>query len=238
MPAPVVLVHGLGSSPAEWTAVAEVLRDAGREVLTPELPGHGARAGGAFRVGAAVGELLEAVDACAAAPVLVGRGLGGHLALQAAALPASAEDDGEHGGTVAAVAAAGIGTEVLGWVLDSYRRADATAALLPDGGAAVDAWAGDAVLDRGSARVADSRILGPALHELAQVDTLALLARIVVPFTLINGSRDRFRLQERSLLRAARTGRLVRVHGERYAERIADPARFTVIVGGLDGSTG
>ncbi|MBI5160793.1 MAG: hypothetical protein HY996_05190, partial [Micrococcales bacterium] len=120
-----------------------------------------------------------------------------------------------------------------GWVLDSYRRADAAAALLPDGGAAVDAWAGDAVLDGGSASAVGSRILGPALEDLGRIDTLALLRRLAAPFVLINGSRDRFRLQERPLLRAARAGRLERVRGERFAERIVDAAGFARRVAGL-----
>lgn len=224
MPAPVILVHGLGRSPAEWDAVAEALRGAGRIVTAPALPGHGARTGRPFRVGAAVAEIVDAVDGSTDPPLLVGRGLGGHLALQAAAVT---------GRGVATVVAAGIGTEVLGWVLDSYRRADAAAGLLPDGGAAVDAWAGDAVLDRGSARAAGSRILGPALDDLARVDTRALLSGLEVPVVIVNGARDRFRLQERSLLRAARSARLERVPGERYADRIVDPKRFAGLLLGI-----
>ncbi|MBI5160993.1 MAG: alpha/beta fold hydrolase, partial [Micrococcales bacterium] len=84
MAAPVVLVHGFGGSPGEWVAVAGILRDARHEVRAPPLPGHGARAGTPFRVGPAVEGIAEAIEACPAPPILVGRGLGGHLAVQAA----------------------------------------------------------------------------------------------------------------------------------------------------------
>ena len=40
---PLVLVHGLGGAAANWLALAPLLR-AGRQVLVPELPGHGGSA--------------------------------------------------------------------------------------------------------------------------------------------------------------------------------------------------
>jgi pimeloyl-ACP methyl ester carboxylesterase len=216
VPVPVVLVHALGGSAADWAAVRTALAAAGHEVTAPDLPAHGTRAAEPFRFGTAVAAVTDAADSLsdAAPPLVVGRALGGHLAIAAAASGLGAR----------AIVAAGVGTEVLGWVLDSYRIADGATALLPDRGAAVDAWAGDSVLDRGSARAEGSRILGPALDDLARFAVLDAIRRADAPVIVLNGSKDRFRFQEGSLRRAG--ARVDRLRGERLAERIADPAAF------------
>jgi pimeloyl-ACP methyl ester carboxylesterase len=83
---PLVLVHGLGGSAANWLALAPLLLP-GRRLLVPELPGHG----GSAPLPAApslnayadrVGLLLEA-EGFAPAPV-VGHSLGGAISLRLA----------------------------------------------------------------------------------------------------------------------------------------------------------
>jgi len=85
---PVLLVHGLGGSPANWRRVAPALaRD--RPVLVAELPGHGASEplprGRARDLDAHVEALLALLAAEDAIPAAwVGHSLGGVLALRAA----------------------------------------------------------------------------------------------------------------------------------------------------------
>ena len=83
---PLVLVHGLGGSAANWLALAPLLLP-GRRLLVPELPGHG----GSEPLPAApslnayadrIGLLLEA-EGFAPAP-LVGHSLGGAISLRLA----------------------------------------------------------------------------------------------------------------------------------------------------------
>jgi pimeloyl-ACP methyl ester carboxylesterase len=86
MAPPVLLLHGLATSPDRtWreTGLIDLLADAGREVLTPTLPGHGA---GASQDSAAYEPLLDQVLASFPDAVcdVVGFSLGGQLALRVA----------------------------------------------------------------------------------------------------------------------------------------------------------
>lgn len=78
-----VLLHGWGFSSAIWAPVREAL--AGQEVLTPDLPGHGAAGeGGLLREPEHLGRWLHATLPGNVAPVWVGWSLGGLVALLAA----------------------------------------------------------------------------------------------------------------------------------------------------------
>ncbi len=86
--APIVLVHGLSGSYANWLAVAPRLAETGRRVLALDLPGHGlTRPAGHDTTLPGLGRLLERfVDEVAGGPVvLVGNSLGGLLSAQLAA---------------------------------------------------------------------------------------------------------------------------------------------------------
>ncbi|WBU38943.1 alpha/beta fold hydrolase [Homoserinibacter sp. YIM 151385] len=226
MSAAVVLVHGLGGAAAEWSAVADALRAEGREVRVPELPGHGARRAEAFEletalaaVRAACREAREAGGSRGAGPLLAGRALGGHLAIQVAA---TTPEDAPRG-----VLAAGIGTETLGWLVDSYRVAGAVAGLLPDRGEAVNRLAAEtfSAPTGGSAQAAEvvAGLRPQALDAVHALDTRAALRRIEVPVVVANGAKDRFRLQEGALRRAIRRGRLERIRGAALGDAIAGP---------------
>ena len=83
---PLVLVHGLGGSAANWLALVPLLLP-GRRLLVPELPGHGGSAplaaASSLNVYAdRIGLLLEHEDAAPAA--VVGHSLGGAIALRLA----------------------------------------------------------------------------------------------------------------------------------------------------------
>jgi pimeloyl-ACP methyl ester carboxylesterase len=86
---PIVLVHGLSGSYANWLAVAPRLAQTGRRVLALDLPGHGlTRPAGHDTTLPGLGRLLELfVDEVAGGrAVLVGNSLGGLLSAQLAAL--------------------------------------------------------------------------------------------------------------------------------------------------------
>lgn len=85
-----VLLHGATGNGRMWDPVRRILQARGYRVLTPDLPGHGARRGERFTLDGAVQVVAETVQSVAPAPVLVGGdSLGGYVTMaSAAALPA------------------------------------------------------------------------------------------------------------------------------------------------------
>jgi pimeloyl-ACP methyl ester carboxylesterase len=79
---PLLLVHGLGGSAANWLALAPLLLS-GRQVIVPELPGHGGSdpLAAAASLTAYADRLAGLLDAPAA---VVGHSLGGAIALRLA----------------------------------------------------------------------------------------------------------------------------------------------------------
>lgn len=191
MPKPVVLVHDVGSSARDLADVVAAL--APTQVIAPDLPGHGSRVGELVTFQAVTDTIVAACLEASESPIVVGFGVGAHLAVSAA------------GHTADAVIAVGCGTEPLSWTLDSYRTASMALFLLPDQGKAVN--------DTTSQAFGASSSMRELLEALVRVDIRAGLRRLEVPFYLVNGSRDRFRMQERSLLKAAEQGSLRRVPG-------------------------
>lgn len=81
-----VLLHGATGNGRMWDPVRRILEARGYRVLTPDLPGHGARRGQRFTLEAAVQVVVDEVRAVAPAPVLVaGDSLGGYVTMAAAA---------------------------------------------------------------------------------------------------------------------------------------------------------
>ena len=81
-PTPVVLIHGLRVSGASLHRIAAAIP--GRTVVTPDLPGHGARAGETFSIDAAVATILEVIDDLGTPAVVAGMSLGGYVAMASA----------------------------------------------------------------------------------------------------------------------------------------------------------
>ncbi len=94
-PAPfcVVMLHGAAHNQSVWSDLAEGLRQAGVAVMTPDLPGHGDRAGPALiDVQACANWVLNlATQAGQRRLVLVGHSMGALIALEGAARAAKRE---------------------------------------------------------------------------------------------------------------------------------------------------
>lgn len=81
-----VLLHGATANGRMWDPVRRILEARGYTVLTPDLPGHGARRHLKFTLDAAVQVVVETVGSVAPAPVLLGGdSLGGYVTMAAAA---------------------------------------------------------------------------------------------------------------------------------------------------------
>src|SRR6476619_3478220 len=86
-----VLLHGATANGRMWDPVRRILEARGYRVLTPDLPGHGARRGETYTLEGAVETVRKAVASVAPAPVVVaGDSLGGYTTMASAgALPAA-----------------------------------------------------------------------------------------------------------------------------------------------------
>jgi pimeloyl-ACP methyl ester carboxylesterase len=226
-PVPVVLVHGLRGSAVEWMPVQQQLEEHGHTVVVVDLPGHGIRTDEPFSIGESLVTIAEAVAELNSSPVLIGHGLGAHLAIEFASVVPEMKG----------VVAIGCGTQALGWWLDSYRIASGTHTLLPDKGAAMSSAASQTfVRSTLTETVATTEHFDDTLRQLDALDTRGALSRLDAPVWLLNGSWDRFRLQERSFLESSASATLIRQHGVRLAARISRPIETTrLLVGILDG---
>lgn len=217
-----------------WRGQREALEDGGYRVLTPDLPGHGARDSERFSLDTAMLTIERAVADAAgpdgAGPVfLVGFSLGGYLAIHYAGL--------EHR-PIAGLLAASCGTQPTRLVLDAWRLAAAVIHALPDRGLAMHN-AGLRALVRDAELAADVNaggvaleVMDDALRELRPLRTAPSLARIEQPVWLVNGTWDHFRLQERRYLRAARNARLVHIPRATHLVSVTQPAAFNRILFG------
>ena len=84
-PTRLVLVHGSRLSHTQWAPQVALLEDE-FDLVLPDLPGHGSRAGEPFTLDRAVGAIAEAVDGPARVRrdgrvILVGHSLGGYAAM-------------------------------------------------------------------------------------------------------------------------------------------------------------
>jgi pimeloyl-ACP methyl ester carboxylesterase len=205
MPIPVVLVHDLGGSAADWSRVSLALGE--HQIIAPDLPGHGTRSAERFSFESLTDTIAAACIEADSAPIVVGIGAGAHLAIASV------------GSSACGMIAVACGTEPLSWTLDSYRISSAALALLPDGGASVN--------DVTSQSFGANASLRQVIDRLSRTDVRTGLRALDVPVRLINGSRDKFRMQERAFLRAATDGRLVRVVGTAV---LSSPALVSAVV--------
>jgi len=222
---PLVLVHGLGGTIENWRALAPPLA-ARHRVLVPDLPGHGRSA--PLPEARDIDALAEAVLGVADAEqirsaVWIGHSLGGLVALRAAVL----RPDAARGLVLAAAAGIGsaswaaevtltvLGIARPGRLIAPHRRAWARSRL---GRRAAFGWWGVADPDALEPELAESFLVGPALHTDMRQAGRALLAsdprteldRVGCPCLCLWGASDNWvRLED----------------GIEYARRLQAPLR-------------
>lgn len=227
MPPTLILVHGAVLNGGMWAPIAaDLSRD--YNVLTPDLPGHGKRAGEKFTLAAAVQTVTEIAKQLAPAPiVLAGDSLGGYVSLASA----SALGDQLKGAVLAGCTANFQGPVILAYKLqialtgmlspetlktrleasirEKYPQA---ASAILEGGLAFDAFR-------------------DAVAELQKVDFSVVLASFKAPLLLLNGSRDwQHVLGERRARMANPRAEIRRLKGIGHGVSIQRPARFAGIL--------
>lgn len=223
----VVMVHGLRTSATMWRLQRERLEALGARVVTPDLPGHGARMSERFTVDAALATIDDAVDEAGGGAHLVGFSLGGYLSIHYAALGRR---------NLASVIAASCGTQPNRVVLGGWRALAAVIRRFPDRGLALNNAAVSAVIrDPQLARDVIAGgvaldVMDDVLRGFSVIRVADSLSSIDVPVTFINGTLDHFRIHERRFLRAAPVGSLELIPGATHMVSLAAPDAFARIL--------
>ncbi|MDO5663503.1 MAG: alpha/beta hydrolase [Brachybacterium sp.] len=222
----VVLVHAVRSSRTMWKGQTTRLRKKGFTVHTPNLPGHGSRAGETFTRDGALAAIDEAVRGCDEPPVLVGLSLGGYLSLNYAAT-----NPGMLGALVAADCTVVPGPRLARayglWLgMKDVLPGDADARVRRSFARATSEKAAKRYYGGGRAR----GIVSGVVEVVGGIDLLEDIAAIDVPITFVNGERDLFRRHERRCLAAARDGRLRILEDAGHISNLERPKRFARII--------
>lgn len=214
----IILIHGATMNGASWAPVRRALEPDFR-VLTPDLPGHGARRHERFTLQAAIDTVVAAAKSVAPAPVvLAGDSLGGYTAQASAAhLPQE---------QLRGLVLGGASREFMGMPVWPYLAKAAmlrllfalkdeeklVAAKLPAQLAAFGMSPGDAQATMEAGVVMS--VFPAAVHALHNVDFRARLAAITQPTLFVNGDLDTFHVRgEASYLAAAQRATVHRFAG-------------------------
>ncbi|WP_277208834.1 alpha/beta fold hydrolase [Isoptericola croceus] len=227
----VVFVHGMRTSSAIWRAQLDHVRGSGHEAVAVDLPAHGARHGERFSMGRA----FEVIDSATGSfpsgtpVVVVGLSLGGYTSLAWAAHRALVAPGADAAAPLAGVVAAACTADPRGKPVALFRDAArlAVSGTMSARRTATRAWRSALLTGRsrpGGTAVAELLtgtpradgayrpgwdVVTDALTGLAGRSTVADLRAIRVPVWLVNGARDRMRLEESRHLAAAHRGALV-----------------------------
>ncbi|WP_084468756.1 alpha/beta fold hydrolase [Nocardiopsis trehalosi] len=227
MSVPIVLVHGLRVSGSMWRPQVEALREQGRRVSAPDLPGHGSRRGEEFTMVGAVEAVRDAVDGVGGRALVVGHSMGGFASIATAAA---------YPDRVRGLVAASCTARPAQALAQVYRIPAVLLNRLPDKGQAVNErfhrltlraeGAAEAVLDGGLAMEAARAVI----DEITEMEVLGALADYPGPVWLVNGARDHFRIHEKRFQDACVDGRLLNLPRAGHMVTLDQPDNFTKIV--------
>lgn len=250
----VVLVHGMRTSSAIWSAQVAALHEAGIGARAVDLPGHGVRFDDRFSLDAAFDVVDDAfaeltADRPGAPLVLVGLSLGGYTSLAYAARHRD-RLEGRLQGVVAAacstetygaplrmfgsalrggLAAQRVTRELGGRVRDSFDRSLGRWAV-PEPLRAVRPGALPALVGPAlpvvTHRTPGWDLVADAVSDLAGQSSRRNLRRVGVPVWLVNGERDQLRRQQHHLVRTAPGTQLVVVPGAGHDVSVEAPDAF------------
>lgn len=242
----VVFVHGMRTSSAIWEHQLAHVLDAGHDAVAVDLPAHGNRRHERFTMTRAFDIIDEAVASFGTAPVaLVGLSLGGYTTLGWAARHAASGSESN----LAGVVAVGCTSDPKGKPVALYR--DVARIAVAGTTAAADRarragrwWRESLTAGRTTPGGADLRaltaptttyrpgwdVVTDALTHLAGRSSVADLRATRAPVWLVNGERDRMRLDETRHLVAAERGALVVVPGAGHDVNTDAPDAFNRIL--------
>lgn len=219
-----ILVHGAVLNGGMWAPIAaDLSRD--YNVLTPDLPGHGARAGEKFSLEAGVETVVALAKSLAPAPIVLGGdSLGGYVSLASAA---------PLGDQLKGAVLCGCTATFRGPVLLSYKLQVALTRMLAPANLKARLEqrirqefpaAAPAILERGLA----PQVYGDAVNELRNADFRSVLASFKPPLLILNGSRDWTHVLGEKAARATNPRvELRRVPGIGHGVTLARPAVYT-----------
>ena len=229
-----LLIHGATGNGRMWEGVKRHL-DPRWTVLTPDLPGHGTRAGEAFTLEAAVATVAEVVRGIAPSPVVVGGdSLGGYVSLAcAAALPQrqllglvlSGSSANFSGSALRALQRRWLMTRVLRTLLGDRRIVAMVAKDL--GKAGLEPQDVDAIVEGG----VTPGVFGQCMNALRDIDFRARAAQVSQPVLVLNGSKDLlFVDQEDAFVAALKQPTRQRFEGCEHGVSLRRPREFAAAV--------
>ncbi len=225
---PILFLHGLRLGKAIWARHAAALADRYYAVAI-DLPGHGGRVNEPFDIAHVTAAIDDALEACAAPPLVVGYSLGGFVAVRYFS---------QHLDASRALLLAGATYDFDGWKRLPFRVMAQAMGALPDplyrsiASLSLRAVVGDEWAREIEGIPFDPRVLDStsemAVHGMRQSDLIALYDH---PLLVVNGEYDLiFRSDESRYLRNAPHARREIVAGADHSAPLRESARFTAIV--------
>ncbi|WP_044506277.1 alpha/beta fold hydrolase [Gordonia sp. KTR9] len=201
-PTPVVLVHGIRVSGATLHRVAAAVAataPAGRDVVTPDLPGHGRRRAERFTMDAAVDAVVAEIERFGRPAVVAGMSMGGYVAM------AAASRHPHHVAALVPMCATAQPSRILAAPFETF---GAVTSLLPRQAAVISQALTRLAVGRQVSE--DMEIGGLSLGSIADVvaelkhfDALGEVGRYPGRTVFVNGRQDQFRVHERRFVEAA-----------------------------------
>ncbi len=230
-----ILIHGATTNGRMWDAVRRGL-DARYRVLTPDLPGHGARRDETFTLPAAITCIVDAARSVSGSPVvIIGDSLGGYTAMASAASLAPDQLKG--------LVLGGCSSNLKGLRLLPYRLQSAlfgTVVALRLEERLIASMAGKLVSkvamrqDDADAMVSAGislRVFPQAVNALRDIDFRAKLAAVDQPVLILNGTKDSGHMRhEPSFLAVARDATVHHFPNCEHGVTVRRPAECAALI--------